>query len=141
MPRNRALAANRDPRFFDLGACGPWRTDLSGRDAFCGLFRTPTLRNVATRRTFFHNGIYRSLDEVLHFYVERDTNPERFYPVVAARVRKFDDLPKRYWDNINTEPPFDRRRGDRPALDDSEIRDVIAFLHTLTDGYETPPAQ
>ena len=141
VPRNRALAANRDPRFFDLGACGPWRTDLSGRDAFCGLFRTPTLRNVATRRTFFHNGIYRSLDEVLHFYVERDTNPERFYPVVAARVRKFDDLPKRYWDNINTEPPFDRRRGDRPALDDSEIRDVIAFLHTLTDGYETPPAQ
>lgn len=140
VPRNRALAANRDPRFFDLGACGPWRTDLAGRDEFCGLFRTPTLRNVATRQTFFHNGIYRSLEDVLRFYVERDTNPERFYPVVASRVRKFDDLPKQYWDNINTDPPFDRRRGGQPALDESEIRDVVAFLRTLTDGYEMPPA-
>ena len=139
VPRNRALAGNRDAGFFDLGACGPWRTDLAGRDEFCGLFRTPTLRNVATRQTFFHNGIYRSLEDVLRFYVERDTNPERFYPVVAARVRKFDDLPKRYWDNVNIDPPFDRQRGDKPALDESEIRDVIAFLRALTDGYEAPP--
>jgi cytochrome c peroxidase len=137
VPRNRALAANRDPRFFDLGACGPWRTDLAGRDEFCGIFRTPTLRNVATRHTFFHNGVFRSLDEVLHFYVERDIYPERFYPVMAGRARKFDDLPKRYWDNINTDPPFDRQRGDKPALDEREIEDIIAFLKTLTDGYET----
>ncbi|NRO94427.1 c-type cytochrome [Paraburkholderia sp. NMBU_R16] len=141
VPRNRALAANRDPRFFDLGACGPWRTDLAGRDEFCGLFRTPTLRNVATRQTFFHNGIYRSLEEVLRFYAERDTHPERFYPVVGGRFGKFDDLPKRYWANINTEPPFDRRRGGKPALDEREIRDVIAFLRTLTDGYEAMPAE
>jgi len=141
VPRNRALAANRDPRFFDLGACGPWRTDLSGRDEFCGLFRTPTLRNVATRQTFFHNGIYRSLEEVLRFYAERDTHPERFYPVVSGRVGKFDDLPKRYWANINTEPPFDRQRGGKAALDEREIRDVIAFLRTLTDGYEATPAE
>ena len=141
VPRNRALAANRDPRFFDLGACGPWRTDLAGRDEFCGLFRTPTLRNVATRQTFFHNGIYRSLEEVLRFYAERDTHPERFYPVVCGRVSKFDDLPKRYWANINTEPPFDRQRDGKPALDEREIRDVIAFLRTLTDGYEATPAQ
>jgi cytochrome c peroxidase len=136
VPRNRALAANHDPRFFDLGACGPWRTDLAGRGEFCGLFRTPTLRNVATRHTFFHNGIYRSLEEVLHFYVERDTRPERFYPVVAGRVHKFDDLPKRYWDNLNTDAPFDRRPGDAPALNENEIRDVIAFLETLTDEYK-----
>jgi cytochrome c peroxidase len=139
VPRNRALVANHDPDFFDLGACGPWRTDLAGRGEFCGLFRTPTLRNVATRRTFFHNGIYHSLEEVLHFYVERDTHPERFYPVVAGRVHKFDDLPERYWDNLNTDAPFERRLGDAPALDENEIRDVIAFLGTLTDGYEPAP--
>lgn len=55
VPRNRALPANRDPHFYDLGACGPQRTDLKGRDEFCGIFRTPTLRNVALKKSFFHN--------------------------------------------------------------------------------------
>ena len=136
VPRNRALPINKDARFHDLGACGPERTDLKGRDEFCGLFRTPSLRNVALRKTFFHNGIYHSLDEVVRFYVERDTNPEKFYPVSKGVVRKFDDLPKRYWANVNREPPFDRKRGEKPALDEAEIRDVVAFLGTLTDGYD-----
>jgi len=34
------------------------------------------------------------------------------------------------------EPPFGGRPGDPPRLSASEIEDVIAFLHTLTDGYE-----
>jgi cytochrome c peroxidase len=137
VPRNRDLPINKDPKFYDLGACGPERTDLKGRDEFCGIFRTPSLRNVATRQTFFHNGIYHKLDDVLRFYVQRDTNPERFYPVSKKGVvQKFDDLPKKYWDNINTEPPFDRKKGDKPALDDAEIKDVITFLNTLTDGYD-----
>ncbi|NML29640.1 cytochrome-c peroxidase [Paraburkholderia antibiotica] len=135
VPRNRALPANRDPHFYDLGACGPERTDLKGRDEFCGIFRTPTLRNVALKQSFFHNGIYHSLEQVVRFYVERDTNPGKFYPVVGGKVRKFDDLPQRYWANLNTEPPFDRKPGDKPALDEAEIADVVAFLKTLTDGY------
>ena len=36
---------------------------------------------------------------------------------------------------VNREPPFDRKPGDKPALDDAEIRDVVTFLRTLTDGY------
>ncbi|WP_250465230.1 cytochrome c peroxidase [Caballeronia sp. GAFFF2] len=137
VPRNRALPINKNPNFHDLGACGPERTDLKGRDEFCGLFRTPSLRNVATRKTFFHNGIYHSLDEVVRFYVERDTNPEKFYPVSKkGAVQKFDDLPRKYWENVNTEAPFDRKRGDKPALDEAEIKDVVAFLGTLTDGYD-----
>ncbi|SAL40206.1 di-heme cytochrome c peroxidase [Caballeronia terrestris] len=136
VPRNRALPINKDARFHDLGACGPERTDLSGRDEFCGLFRTPSLRNVALRKTFFHNGIYHSLEDVVRFYVERDTNPEKFYPVSKGVAQKFDDLPRRYWGNVNMEPPFDRKRGEKPALDEAEIRDIVAFLNTLTDGYE-----
>ncbi len=136
VPRNRALPVNRDPRFHDLGACGPERTDLKGRAEFCGIFRTPTLRNVALKKSFFHNGIYHSLEQVLHFYAERDTNPGKFYPVVKGKVQKFDDLPRRYWANLNTEPPFDRKPGDQPALNDAEIKDVVAFLNTLTDGYK-----
>jgi cytochrome c peroxidase len=140
VPRNRSLAVNRDARFYDLGACGPERTDLKGRTEYCGIFRTPTLRNVALRKTFFHNGIYHSLDEVVRFYAERDTNPEKFYPVSHGKVHKFDDLPQQYWTNLNTDPPFDRKRGDAPVLDDAEIKDVVAFLNTLTDGYR-PDAQ
>jgi cytochrome c peroxidase len=140
VPRNRTLRINQDPHFYDLGACGPERTDLKGQDEYCGLFRTPTLRNVTLKKTFFHNGIYHSLEEVMRFYAERDTNPEKFYPVVKGKVRKFDDLPKRYWANLNTDPPFDRKRGDKPALNEAEIKDIIAFLGTLTDGYQPDTA-
>jgi cytochrome c peroxidase len=136
VPRNRALRVNRDPQFYDLGACGPERTDLKARDEYCGIFRTPTLRNVALKKRFFHNGIYDSLDQVVRFYAQRDTNPEKFYPVSKGKVRKFDDLPQRYWANLNTDPPFDRKPGDKPALDEAEIKDVVAFLNTLTDGYK-----
>ena len=96
------LPINKDPKYFDLGACGPERRDLKGQSEYCGIFRTPSLRNVATRKLFFHNGIYHSLDEAVRFYVQRDTNPEKFYPVVHGKVQKFDDLPKRYWANVNT---------------------------------------
>jgi cytochrome c peroxidase len=136
VPRNRALPINKDPKYYDLGACGPERKDLKGESEYCGIFRTPSLRNVATRKVFFHNGIYHSLDEAVRFYVQRDTNPEKFYPTVHGKVRKFDDLPKRYWANVNTEPPFDRKPGEKPALDEAEIKDVVAFLNTLTDGYQ-----
>nr|WP_233272694.1 cytochrome c peroxidase [Paraburkholderia acidisoli] len=139
VPRNQALAVNRDKRFHDLGACGPERTDHRSAE-FCGLFRTPTLRNVALKKAFFHNGIYHSLDEVLRFYARRDTNPGEFYPVVKGKVQKFDDLPRQYWANLNTDAPFDRKPGDKPVFDDAEIKDVIAFLDTLTDGWQ-PPAQ
>ncbi|SIT44811.1 Di-haem cytochrome c peroxidase [Paraburkholderia ribeironis] len=136
VPRNRALPVNRDPHFYDLGACGPERTDLQGRNEFCGIFRTPTLRNVALKKSFFHNGIYHSLDQVVRFYAERDVHPQKFYPVSHGKVQKFDDLPRRYWANLNTEAPFDRKSGDKPALDEAEIKDVVAFLKTLTDGYQ-----
>ena len=136
VPRNNDIPANADPAWHDLGLCGPLRTDFTDRPDYCGLFRTPTLRNVATRRTFFHNGVFHELRKVVEFYVQRDTNPERWYARNAdGTVRKFDDLPAEYHANINTEPPFDRQLGDKPALSDAEIDDVVAFLQTLTDGY------
>ena len=135
--RNDAIAANADPNYFDLGLCGPLRTDFLQRKDYCGLFRTPSLRNVALRRTFFHNGVFHSLDAVLHFYVQRDTDPGKWYRRDATgRIRKFDDLPLQYHGNVNTDPPFDRKPGDRPALAEAEIQDVIAFLQTLNDGYQ-----
>jgi cytochrome c peroxidase len=137
VPRNRAIPANADANFFDLGACGPLRTDLSGRSNYCGRFRTPTLRNASLRTSFYHNGAVHSLREAVAFYVDRDTNPGKWYPRDATgHVQKFDDLPQPYRDNVDMEPPFGGRPGDPPALSPSEINDVVAFLNTLTDGFE-----
>ena len=135
-PRNRKIPANANPQYFDLGLCGPERTDFMDRKDYCGLFKTPTLRNVALRQTFFHNGVFHSLDEVMRFYVERDTAPQKWYPRNRDRsLRKFDDLLPAHYDNVNMEAPFGGKRGDKPALSASEIQDVIAFMKTLTDGY------
>lgn len=135
VPRNTALQVNADPNWYDLGLCGPLRTDLRDHEAYCGRFRAPSLRNVALRRVFFHNGRYATLDEVLRFYARRDTHPQEFFARDAAgRLRPFDDLPPRLAGNVNTEPPFGRRPGDAPALDEAEIADIVAFLKTLTDA-------
>jgi len=135
-PRNAAIPANQDPSFFDLGLCGPLRGDLRDRAEYCGRFKTPSLRNVATRRVFLHNGSFHTLRQVMEFYVQRDTNPEKWYPRDAnGNVRKFDDLPAAYRVNVDVEPPFGGHPGDRPALLDDEIDDVVAFMRTLTDGF------
>jgi cytochrome c peroxidase len=138
-PRNRDLAVNHDPDFHDLGLCGPMRTDYTGAKPYCGLFKTPTLRNVAIRKVFFHNGVFRSLDQVLHFYVERETNPAKWYPTLQnGEIDRYDDLPGQYRGNVDVvDAPYDRKQGETPALNDSEIADVIAFLGTLTDGYRS----
>ena len=139
VPRNRDLAANRNPAFFDLGLCGPDRTDLKDRAEYCGLFRTPSLRNIAMRKRYFHTGSFRSLEDVVRFYAERDVRPQKWYPRRAdGSVDKFDDLPGRYRGNVNTEPPFGGKPGGKPALSEPEIRDVVAFLKTLDDGYGGP---
>jgi cytochrome c peroxidase len=98
----------------------------------------PTLRNVALTAPYFHNGRFADLREALRFYVRRDTNPEDFYPLDASgQPEKFDDLPPEYRANVNTtEAPYNRHPGELPALDDVDIEDVIAFLNTLTDGYQ-----
>jgi cytochrome c peroxidase len=140
LPRNPAIPANADPTYFDLGACGPLRQDLAGRTDMCGLFRTPSLRNVALRLSLFHNGLVHDLRQAVEFYVERDTDPGKWYPRdTRGLVQKFDDLPARYRGNINREPPFGGKPGDKPVLSPAEIDDVVAFLRTLTDGYAARP--
>jgi cytochrome c peroxidase len=140
VPRNPRLAADRNPGFHDLGLCGPLRTDLASQTQYCGMFLTPTLRNTARRGVYFHNGVYHDLHDVLRFYDFRDTEPARIYPRDAGgRVMKYDDLPRRYWANVDVaDAPFDRRPGDKPALTDGEMDDIVAFLGTLDDGYKPP---
>ena len=104
----------------DLGLCGPRRTDLADRSEYCGKFRTPSLRNVATRTRFFHNGALTSLHDAVAFYATRDSDPARWRT----------DLPAQYRTNLDMEAPFG---GKTPALTEPEVADIVAFLGTLTD--------
>ena len=131
VPRNRAIAANADPKRYDLGLCERTQKKVPSSDAkWCGSFRIPSLRNVAVRQRFMHNGAFSKLRDVVAFYATRSTNPDRWYPHGA----KFDDMPDRYRGNVNTLSfPYNRREGDPPAMDDADIDAIVAFLQTLTD--------
>jgi len=133
VPRNHA-PRNDDPAFFDLGLCGPRRTDLAGRSDLCGMFRVPTLRNVGRTAPYFHNAAFATLEEAVAFHATRDTNPELWYPTLNGVVQKFDDLPATYHANVATSAPFGGTAGAAPPLSPQDVADIVAFLGTLTDG-------
>jgi len=135
VPRNPHISANADPTHFDLGLCGPLRTDVARHAEYCGRFRTPTLRNVATRSVFFHNGVVHTLRDAVAFYATRDTQPARWYGRGPdGSPRRFDDLPTEYRANVELGAPFAQRPGGSPSLSDEEIDAIVAFLETLTDA-------
>jgi cytochrome c peroxidase len=167
VPRNSEIPANADPSFVDMGICGPTRTDHLPNDAgapdvYCGMFKTPTLRNVATRSSFFHNGVFHTLEQAIRWYSTRDTMPQIWYPTVGGTpmaandpgfptyglittqyvggtVQKFDDLLPAYQANIDPQLPLDSRpAGSTPPMTDQNIADLICFLGTLTDDYQPP---
>jgi cytochrome c peroxidase len=139
VPRNQSVAT-QNPAFFDLGLCGPQRTDLAAQPTQCGRFRVPTLRNVALTAPYFHNARFKTLEEVVGFYATRDVDPARWYPVVNGQVQRYNDLPIVYQGNVHRGAPFDRRSGQVPALSPQEVADVVSFLKTLSDGYQAPAA-
>ncbi len=144
IPRNTSIPRNANPAFYDLGLCGPERTapTLPANAApgvtindFCGKFRMPTLRNVAERPAYMHNGFFNNLAEVVRFYSTRNSNPQRWYGSTGLA----NDLPAQYRANLETtKAPFNRPRVQGPVLTEAEIADVVAFLGTLSDGFQTP---
>jgi cytochrome c peroxidase len=140
VPRNSEIHATADEAYFDGGLCGPLRKDQAAESTYCGMFKTPTMRNVAIRGAFFHNGRFHTLKAALDFYVTRDTDPKRWYPLSpSGAAEKFDDLPAVLRGNADVvDEPLTRREGGVPAWNDAEIDDVIAFLGTLTDRDALP---
>lgn len=144
IPRNTAIPRNANPGFYDLGLCGPERTaptlpaDVAPGvtiNDFCGKFRMPTLRNVAERPAYMHNGFFNNLTDVVRFYATRNSNPQRWYGPTGIP----NDLPTQYQANVEkTKAPFNRTAAQGPALTEAEIADVVAFLRTLSDGYQAP---
>ena len=82
-----------------------------------GKFRVPTLRNVAVTPPYMHNGVFKTLFNVLAFYNTRDVT-EWPDPEVSGNVN-MDEL-----GNLK--------------LTNTELEDLVAFLKTLTDGWIEP---
>ena len=130
-----ALASRARGAEIDLGLCRSGRPGLSADPGLCGRFRTPTLRNVALRTSFFHNGSVTSLRDAVAFYATRDTESARWYSKNAdGSVHLYDDLPPEMAPYVNREAPFAPRPDGRPRLDERDIDDLVAFLRTLTDA-------
>ena len=84
-----------------------------------GKQKVPTLRNVAKRqgkgfpKAYMHNGVFKSLKEVVHFYNTRDVEG---WPEPEVDI------------NVNTDELGDL------GLSDEEEEAIVAFMNTLSDG-------
>lgn len=93
----------------------------TGKESEYGLFKVPTLRNVDKRpypefvKAYGHNGFFKSLKEIVHFYNTRDVES---WPDPEVDI------------NIN-----DEELGDL-GLTDAEEDAIVAFMKTLSDGYK-----
>src|SRR5450759_359977 len=112
-----------NPAFIDYGLGGflLTRTDYSGMASVnMGKQKVPTLRNVDKRpgnrftKAYMHNGVFKSLKEVVHFYNTRDVGSWPA-PEVSANVNKVEV------GNL--------------GLTDREENAIVAFIKTLSDGY------
>lgn len=142
VPRNHAGPKNADPAFYDLGLCARQKvetqtiTDVLVKllPRYCGLFKTPTLRNVERTAPYFHNAGVETLEAAVRFHFERDTQPAKWYRKAdgSADVR-YNDLPWYYQGNLASGRPFN---GSYRASD-RDIADILAFLKTLNDADQT----
>jgi len=81
---------------------------LTNKENDLGKFKTPGLRNIAVTAPYMHNGMFKTLEEVLDYY----NDPGKFIS-----------------NPINMDPALKKPLG----LTDKEKKDIIAFLKTLTD--------
>jgi len=96
----------------DLGLGGATHVNNS---AEYGKFKVPTLRNIALTAPYMHNGVFKTLREVVEFYNTRDIDLKWGIPEVA--------------DNVNREELGNLK------LTDEEMNALVIFMTTLTDGY------
>lgn len=131
-PHNRfyqqSAQLNPDGRAFIDRGLGAF-TKLASED---GKFKVPTLRNVARTSPYFHNGYFQTLRGVVDFYNTRDVKPackNPFTDEASALIQNCWPVPES-GENVNTEELGDLK------LNDQEVDDIVAFMHTLTDGWK-----
>jgi cytochrome c peroxidase len=88
------------------------------------------------QKEFFHNGYFKSLKQVVHFYNTRDVYP---YPVTSGHCPSGTIEKVTCWPSpeVNNPALIDMTTGNL-GLTDIEENQIVAFLEILTDGYTTP---
>jgi cytochrome c peroxidase len=82
--------------------------NLTHKETDKGKFKTPGLRNIAVTAPYMHNGMFKSLEEVVEYY----NNPQNFVP-----------------DAVNIDDALKNPLN----LSEKEKKDLVSFLKTLTD--------
>jgi cytochrome c peroxidase len=99
---------------------------------FDGQVRVATLRNVDKRpspefvKAYGHNGYFKSLKAIVHFYNTRDTLPRCRSGSPGEQVT--------CWPAPEVAANVDKTCCDL-HLTDAQENDLVAFMRTLTDGY------
>ncbi len=122
VPPNTDLYSANTPLAGGVIDDGLFRNPAVSDEAHKGKFKTPTLRNVAVTAPYMHNGVFKELRTVIEFYDhmgsgEQPENPETGLP----------------WENPETNATVSRTDLSMPALSDTKIDALVAFLKTLTD--------
>jgi cytochrome c peroxidase len=136
-PENPAVIA--DPTFVDPGLGGFLFNvgyDEEIYQAEWGKHKVPTLRNVDLRpsddfvKAFGHNGYFKSLEGIVHFYNTRDVKPVCPGPYTEAAAVAANCWPApEVAENVNTDELGDL------GLTAEEEAAIVAFLKALSDGY------
>jgi cytochrome c peroxidase len=104
---------------------------------FDGKFQVSTLRNVDLRprpdfvKAYTHNGYFKSLKEIVHFYNTRDKLPHCQQGAPGEKVT--------CWPPPEVPQNMDTTIGNLGLTNEQEDQ-LVAFLKTLTDGYKQPSA-
>jgi cytochrome c peroxidase len=106
------LSSEHNPEGFNYR--DPGLAETLGDPSELGKFRVPTLRNVAITPPYMHNGVFKTLYQVVAFYNTRDLAPWP-EPEISA--------------NLNVDEMGNL------GLTNQEVEDIVAFLKTLTDGW------
>jgi cytochrome c peroxidase len=120
----------------DSGQLNPDSEWIKLAPKFEAKFQVPTLRNVDMRPTrtfvkaYMHNGYFKSLEEVVHFYNTRDVLPKCKAGGSGEKLT--------CWPEAEDSTNLNKRQLGNLKLTDQEEHALVAFLKTLTDGYKVP---
>ncbi len=139
IPQNPENPAGVAPDFVDPGLGGFLMNVGYPEDVYMaewGKQKVPTLRNVDLRpdddfvKAYGHNGYFKTLEGIVHFYNTRDVKPTCPGLYTEAEALAADCWPApEVAENVNTDELGDL------GLTLEEERAIVAFLKTLSDGY------
>ena len=105
-----------------------------------GKQKVPTLRNVDKRphpafvKAYMHNGYFKTLKGVVHFYNTRDTKPACKNP----RTREADAIAQGCWPEAQIKANVNKSELGDLGLTETEENAIVKFMQALSDGFEPP---